>query len=272
MDAADRVVHHEFSTEPDPDLPDYRAEVETRRPALMYLAAQILFHHRRFEDARPRFEALIAEHPRSMEANYAAGLLVDSYLAEGDLQQVREATLRFTINPPGPPTEIDPERFSGTLEGSTFQLAMSHAEGGDNIQAAEAFMAFREEFPGSEFDADALYNAAFYYQQAGKIEQSNAMYEQFVQEYPKDSRSLGLFFRIAANYESAFELDEGRGLLRPSPRAPRCVRDRAGRRPVQPLVPPHRAETPPRGRRGVRSLRGAVSRPEGPRGHLVARW
>ncbi len=211
LEAADDVVEHEFSAEPDPELPDYRAEVESRRPALAYLAAQILFHHRRFDEARPRFERLISDHPRSIEANYAAGLLVDSYLAEGDLQKVRESTLRFTVNPPGPPTEIDPERFSGTLEGSTFQLAMSHAEHGDNVEAAEAFLAFRDEFPSSEFDADALYNAAFYYQQAGKIEQSNAMYEQFVQEYPEDSRSLGLFFRIAANYESAFELDKAEG-------------------------------------------------------------
>jgi len=208
VDAADHVVRHEFSPEPSPDLPDYGAEVERRRPALMYLTAQILFHHRRFDEARPRFEELIASHPRSTEANYAAGLLVDSYIAEGDLQKVREATLRFTINPPGPPTDTDPERFKGTLEGSTFRLAMGLADDGDNVAAAEAFLAFREEFPGSDFDADALYNAAFYYQQAGKIERSNAMYERFVREYPEDSRSLGLLFRIAANYESAFELDK----------------------------------------------------------------
>ncbi|MEN0062925.1 MAG: tetratricopeptide repeat protein [Myxococcota bacterium] len=206
IDAADRVVQHTFSEAVDPDLPDYASEVENKRPSLMYLTSQILFHHRRYADARKRFESLIADYPRSIEANYAAGLLVDSYLAEGDLEQVRQATMRFTVNPPGPATDIDPERFRGTLEGSTFQLAMSHADRGDNMKAAEAFLAFREEFPSSEFDSDALYNAAFYYQRAGKIEQSNAMYEQFVQDYPKDKRSLGLLFRIAANYESAFEL------------------------------------------------------------------
>ena len=204
--AVDAVVGHEFAEEGHPELPDYRTEVEQRRPGMMYLAGQLYFHHHQLEEARKRFEALIAEHPRSLEASYAAGLLVDSYLLEGDLASVRAATLRFTVNPPGPTADIDPERFKGTLEGTTFKLALEQAEGGDHLGAAESFLAFREEFPASDFDVDALYNAAFYYQQGGKVEQSNALYEQFVSDNPDDGRSKGLLFRIAANYESAFEL------------------------------------------------------------------
>lgn len=204
--ASDAVIGHDFTVADNPDLPDYRAEVAAKRPSLMYIGGQIGFHHNRFEEARRRFESLIADHPRSVEASYAAGLLVDSYLLEGDLQKVREVTQRFTINPPGPTSEIDPERFAGTLEGTTFKLALEQAQGGDHQGAAEAFLAFREEFPESDFDTDALYNAAFYFQQAGKIAESNRLYEQFVAEHPDEKRSKGLLFRIAANYEAAFEL------------------------------------------------------------------
>ena len=206
--SAASVVRHEFSTPQDPNLPDYRAEVEEKRPSLMYIAGQLLFYHNRFDEARRQFEELISRYPRTIEANYAAGLMVDSFLVEGDLEQVRSYTLRFTVNPPGPTSEVDPEQFRGTLEGTTFKIAMSHAERGDNIKAAEAFLAFRSEFPQSALLTDALYNAAFYYQQAGKIEQSNALYERFVTEHPDEKRSKGLFFRIAANYEAAFELDK----------------------------------------------------------------
>jgi TolA-binding protein len=208
IEAADRVTSHTFEPSADPELPDYQQAVDERRAAIQYVVAQMLFYHNRFDEARPRFEALIAAHPRAIESNYAAGLLVDSYLAEGDLAQVRAYTKRFTLNPPGPPQEVDADRFKGTLEGSTFKLALDQAEapGTDPLTAAAAFLAFRSEFPSSEFSADALYNAAYYTQQAGKVEQANALYEQFVAENPKDDRSKGLYFRIAANYEAAFEL------------------------------------------------------------------
>ena len=208
IEAADEVVGHDFSDEVRPSLPDYAAEVEAKRPSLMYLPAQILYYHRELADARARFEQLIAKYPRSIEANYAAGLLVDSYLMEGNLEQVRAYTLRFTVNPPGPTTDIDPERFRGTLEGTTFQLAMAQADQGDHVGAAEAFLTFLDEFPESEFRVDALYNAAFYYQQAGKVASSNELYEKFVEVHADDARSKSLLFRIAANYEAAFELEK----------------------------------------------------------------
>lgn len=206
--AADAVLAHEFTPNRDPDLPDYQKAVSERRGALLYVTGQILFYHNRFDEARKRFEELIAKYPTTLDANYAAGLLVDTYVREGNLAKVREYTKKFTLNPPGPPQEIDPERFKGTLEGSTFKLALEQAESGDALGAAEAFLTFRKEFPKSQFGPDALYNAAYYNQQAGKVEPANVLYEQFVQENPNDKRSKGLYFRIAANYEAAFELDK----------------------------------------------------------------
>ncbi|MEQ1565468.1 MAG: tetratricopeptide repeat protein [Myxococcota bacterium] len=205
--SADGVLAHQFGPSADPELPNYQDAVDQRRPTLLYLTGQILYYHHRYDEARVRFEELIAKFPQTIEANFAAGLLVDSFLAEGNLAQVREYSKRFTLNPPGPPTDFDPERFSGTLEGTSFKLAMQQAETGDPRVAAEAFLAFRKEFPKSELSADALHNAAFYNQQAGKAEAANVLYEQFVAEYPTDPRAKGLFFRIAANYEATFDLE-----------------------------------------------------------------
>jgi TolA-binding protein len=208
LESARDVLAHTFGPSSDPELPDYQQAVDQRRPSIMYLIGQMLYYHHRYDDARQEFEQVIDQFPRSMEANYAAGLMVDSYLAEGNLDQVRSYSKRFTLNPPGPPSDVDPERFAGTLEGTTFKLAMEQAEHGDPKQAADAFLAFRQEFPKSELSADALYNAAFYNQEAGKAEAANQLYEQFVAQYPADKRSKGLFFRIAANYEATFDLDQ----------------------------------------------------------------
>lgn len=212
IESADMVLAHTFQPSADPELPDYQKAVDERRASILYLTGQIPYYHHRYDEARARFEELIEKFPRSVEANYAAGLLVDSYLAEGNLAQVRAYSRRFTLNPPGPPADVNPDRFSDTLEGTTFKLAVEQANaGGDPLVSAEAFLAFRKEFPRSSFAADALYNAAYYNQQAGKAREANTLYEQFVTEYPQDKRSKGLYFRIAANYEATFELEKAIG-------------------------------------------------------------
>jgi TolA-binding protein len=209
IEAADAVLDHEFGPPGNDQLPDFQTLMAEKGASILYITGQIPYYHNRFEEARPRLERVVEEYRTSIEASYAAGLLVDSYLAEGDYEKVRYYTKTFSQNPPGPPTEIDPERFKGTLEGTTFKLALDQAGSGDYLGAADAFVAFRQEFPDSQqFAADALYNAAYYSQQGGKAGRSSELYEQFVREYPNDERSKDLFFRIAGNYEQVFELDK----------------------------------------------------------------
>ena len=208
IDAADAVLGHEFTTPEDPDVTDFKEVIGGVEASLLYLTAQIPYYHNRYDEARPRLERLVEEYPMSMEASYAAGLLVDSYKNEGNYEQVRLYTKKFSANPPGPPTEIDPEKFKGTLEGVTYLLAYETAQE-DPIAGADAFMAFLDEFPQSkEHAANALYNAAVYYRQGGKVGRSSELYEQFVRQYPNEERSKDLFFRIAGNYEQVFELDK----------------------------------------------------------------
>jgi TolA-binding protein len=204
--SADSVLAHQFQPSTDPELPDYQVRVDERRGSILYLTGQILFYHNRFDEARKRFEELIERYPRTVEASYAAGLIVDSYNLEGNLEQVRAYSKRFTLNPPGPLAEVDPTRFSGTLEETTFMLA-TEMGAKDPLHAATAFLDFRKEFPNSKLAGDALFNAAFYYQQVGKVDDASRLYEQFVTQYPQDKRSKGLYFRLAANHEATFELD-----------------------------------------------------------------
>ncbi len=206
--AADDVLGHSFDAPTDAEQQDYREVMKEKGPKVLYLTAQMFHYHNQFEEARKRFQQLIDDYNASIEANYAAGLLVEGYIAEGNLEKVRFYTKMFTQNPPGPPTEIDPDKFKGTLEGTTFKIANQLATDGSFQEAADAFIAFRQEFPSSEYAADALYNAAFYNQKAGKAAQSSELYEQFVRTYPKDPRSKDLLFRIAGNYEQAFELEK----------------------------------------------------------------
>lgn len=209
IEAADQVLAHAFSTQTtEEELPDYSSAVEERRSKLMYVPAQILFYHNRFDEARPRLEQIIEEQPRTIEASYAAGLLVDSYLAVGDLQSVRNYSKRFSLDPPGPLSDTPDDRFLNTLEGATFKLALQQAEMDDYEGAAESFLSFTTEFPESQYVADALHNSAYYYQQFGKKDRANELYEQFVNQFPDHENSRRLYFRIAANYEATFDLEK----------------------------------------------------------------
>ncbi|MFT4626999.1 MAG: TolA-binding protein [Myxococcota bacterium] len=211
--AVDVLVDHTFAEQPAADMPDYAASFENDRSKLVYIPGQILFYHNRYEEARPRFLKLIEEMPRTEEASFAASLLLDSYIAENDLASVRKWSKNFATMSLGPADTVD-SYFADTLEGSTFKLALQAAEAGDNIGAAEAFLAFKSEFPRSEYAPDALYNAAYYYQQVGKVDQANQLYEKFVAEYPDNDKSRVLLFNIAANYEATFQLERAIGFYR----------------------------------------------------------
>jgi len=206
--AADAVVAHEWSI-PDPslNLPDFKGRAEEKRTALMYIPAQLMFYHRQYPEARERLEAILDYDYYSIDADFAASLILNSWLDEGNLKKARDTAKRFTVNPPGPPSEIPDDKFLNTLEGTSFKLALELAQQNLNIEAADAFLAFRAEFPKSEYAADALHNGAFYYQVEGKKERANELYEEFVNAYPDDERSERLYFRIAGNYEATFDFD-----------------------------------------------------------------
>ena len=206
IEAVDDLLVHSFGEASDPDQPDYGQAFKQNQAALKYLPGQVLYYHNHFEDARERFFDLIDAHPRSAEASFAATLVLDSYIAEGDLQSVRRWSKAFATRVLGTAETPNPY-FADQLEGSSFKLATQLADAEQLEAAAEAFLAFRKEFPNSEYAGDALHNAAVYLQAVGRVEQANQLYESFVALYPDDQKSRILYFKIAANYEATFDLE-----------------------------------------------------------------
>ncbi len=203
IEAADALVAATFTD------PDYTQALETFRPALAYLPANILFVHGRYNEARPRFEEILARWPDRDEAAYSASLLVDSYAEEEDYEALRSAIRRVQ----GGCTFKDPsgrDPFPGRpptgLDGLAFRAALDLTKT-DRAAAAEAFLRFTEEYPKSELVIDALYNAANSYDIIGRIDEANAIFEQYVHLYPSDERSRWLMFRLANNHSAILELE-----------------------------------------------------------------
>jgi len=188
----------------------YAEALEQFRPALAYLPAQVLYYHGRFEEARPRFELIIDRWPRSDEAAYSASLMIDSFQAEGDLANVRKYAGVYSGMRLGQTEEAQAKNmvFSDLQEGATFKLAEEYIEQGKRKEAAEAFLAFIDEFPDSKYRKDALYNAANSYEIIYRVDESIRLFEQYVVENPEDERSRPLYFRLARNYATALELEQ----------------------------------------------------------------
>ena len=188
----------------------YAQALEQFRPALAYLPAQIFYYHGHFDEARARFADIIEQYPRDDNAAYSASLMVDSYQAEGDLQNVRKYSSMYAGMRLGQSEDALSKNmvFKNLQEGATFKLAEEYIKQGDREAAAEAFLAFIKEFPDSQYRKDALYNAANSYEILGRVEDSIKLFEQYVNEYPTDERSRPLFFRIATNYATALELQK----------------------------------------------------------------
>lgn len=178
--------------------------------ALMYIPAQILYHHGNYEDARPKLMELIETYPQTKEGEYAASLVLNTYTNDNDLEKLLEYTRLFrTWTPPlGESADQEPEDWKNLEEGAAFKLAKRLGDAGDFLAAGDAFQAFLSDYPDSTNYKFALYNAANNYEKGGKSETANELFELYIEKFPRDEASEGLYFRIANNYASVLELDK----------------------------------------------------------------
>lgn len=203
--ACDDLVGREFTDK------EWADALERDRAALAYLPAQIYYNHGWYDEARARFERVIAGFPATNEAVYASSLLVNTYINEGNLQQVQAATTRFRTMDLGADAELIAAKrreFDDIREGAAFNLAYELIQKGDRGAAAEAYVQFMKDYPASKYYKDALFNAANNYDLSGKADRAIQLFEQYVAKYPDDERSKKLYFRIAQTYSSTLDLQK----------------------------------------------------------------
>lgn len=188
---------------------DYREALENNRVPLLYIVAQIYYHHGRYDDARPRLEQLIFQHPEWEEAAFAASMMLNSYQDEQNLQKVQILAAQYAGLPLGGGKKV--REFSDLAEGAAFKLA-EQLIAKDRLEAARAFEQFMKDYPRSQYLTDAHYNAANSYEVAGRVDDANRLFKSYIDKieagvYKQDDRSRALYFRIASNYSEVLDLD-----------------------------------------------------------------
>ena len=188
---------------------------------VIYQAGYLFYNKNMFKEASERFRTVIAMNPKSKDAMTAANLILDSLNLIEDWSTLKEVAKAFYDQPNLGDTAFKKELYS-VYERSSFKLIEeTYKKDSDQAKAANAFMAFYNEFPASEVGDLALNNAAAYFynlkQRAEAMQARILLIEKFPKsKYYKDQvgllgfdyESMGNFAEAANWYEKLFALDK----------------------------------------------------------------
>jgi TolA-binding protein len=178
-----------------------------RTPAIAYKAAETFYVHNQFDEARCRFEGVVARWPESQVAQYAANLIIESHLAMKDWGAVEQAAARLQGKQVGRNAALAASLQKFKL-GGRFNRAQQLMDQKQFEPAAAMFIALVAEDPRHEFADKALYNAASCYESARRFESALRLYERVYADYPSSEFADDALFRVAWNAENTYDFEK----------------------------------------------------------------
>ena len=212
-----------------------------KRVEIAFKAANLYYRHNHFDEAVKAFSDIALNHQDfkfetgERAAEMAANLIIDIYNVSGDWAKMNEWARKFYNDPKLAAGKFKDE-LSGYIEQSAFKLVNQLEAQKEYAKAAEAYMAFVEEFPKSAIAEKALFNASIDFYQARMPDRAIEVRKRLVSQYPNSefvpaciyanaeiAEAIGDFENAAAWYEEyvrGFEKSRGPGAAKkPAPRA-----------------------------------------------------
>jgi TolA-binding protein len=197
---------------------------------IIYRSAYLLYNKYRFDEAAEQFNAVIKMDPSSREAETASHLMLDAFLIKEDWPNLRK-NAKFYYDQEG----LGSKKFKGEVydiyERSSFKIIeVNFAADEDNNKAADAFVAFYDEFPESDVAAQALNNASVYYHKVHKVAKAmdvrkilveNETFGDKTKYYYDQVSSLGFDYETVASFDNAAKYYERMYNLYPEERKKR---------------------------------------------------
>jgi TolA-binding protein len=175
--------------------------------AVAYKAAEVFYKYGDFDEARCRFEQVVARHPSAELAQFAANLIIESYLTQKDWAAVEDASARLQSSEVAKNKALYTSLQKFKL-GGRFNRAMQSMDAKRWEDASRLFLALVAEEPRHEFADKALYNAASCYESARRFESALKLYERISVEYPASILADEALFRVAWNAENTYDFDK----------------------------------------------------------------
>ena len=188
---------------------------------IIYKSAYLLYNKNQFKEASDRFRVVIGMDPKSKEAMLAANLILDSFTLVEDWSNLKEVSKAFYDQESLGNAAFKKEVYSIYEKASFKRIEVNFESDKNETTAADAFVAFYNEFPESDVADLALNNATVYYFNTDQRGEAMAQRIVLIENFPKskffndqvaslayDYESMANFTEAAAWYEKLFSLDK----------------------------------------------------------------
>ncbi len=192
----------------DSDVMLARFPANEKAAPIAYKAGEVFYKYGDFDEARCRFEEVVARWPTAEVAQFAANLIIESYLTMRDWAAVEQASARLQssdVAKKNPKLHATLQKFK---LGGRFNRAMQLMDAKSWEDAARLFLALVAEEPRHEFADKALYNAASCFERARRFESALRLYERLAVEYPRADLADEALFRVGYNAENTYDFDK----------------------------------------------------------------
>lgn len=155
----------------------YLSDIKNReqRVEIKYRIASIYYSHNYFKESEKVFKEIIKEYPGTKYSQYASDLIIDSYKLKKDyagLEKAGEELIQIGTKTGG----VKTSKVKNVLEQSAFKKVEAMSQSEEPLKVAEAFKAFTQKYPASEYTNRANYNAGIYFEKAGKLQEALSAY------------------------------------------------------------------------------------------------
>jgi tetratricopeptide (TPR) repeat protein len=193
------------------------AEDAEQLEVVKFKAARVLYDYNHFDEAIPRFEAIVSEHPTAEQAEYAANLVIDIHNLREDWAALYETARRYRAN--AALTEgrgqlaSDLDKYAQFAKFRLIQTLESEAAEGRvaDRRVAEAYEEFYREFPNSPNADKALFNASVAWDRAGEKARAREARQRLLAEFRDSPLRADVAHYEAVQLEARTEFDEAAG-------------------------------------------------------------
>lgn len=142
---------------------------------IKYKLASLYYYFNHFDKALALFGEIIAKHPKSQYAEFAANLTLDIYNLRKDYAGLEQAGLKILAVPELANSAVGAQ-VKSILQRANFKKAQDLEGTKDYYKSAQAYEAFARGNPNSDLAFTSYYNAAVNYERGGDLFKALSMY------------------------------------------------------------------------------------------------
>ena len=181
------------------------AEDPERQARILYKVGEVWFDYRNFDEARKWFQKLIAQHPNTKVAGFAAGKVMETFRLENDLAKMAEWA-QF----------VQSANLKGDVASSLGEIGVS----AEFMQASLLFRAKKFDEAAAKYEElikkhpdkktvdAAINNLAVAYESTRRFESATKAYERLYTEKPDSPFAENALYRVGINSERFYNYDK----------------------------------------------------------------